>query len=117
MRVVVDGLGGDDLARLETRDLGGEARLVGLREAERAGREIERGEAVGRATVAAAHPLHGDQQAGPARLEKALLGDRAGRDEPHDMRFTTDFAPRFLAPPGPRAARRRRRGGRARSAG
>ena len=83
--LVIDRLRGDDLARLEPRDLRRETRLVGFRQRECAGRQIERGEAVGMTSVTCTNPLHREENARPARLEQPLLGDRPGRDEPHDV--------------------------------
>ena len=67
MRLVADRLRRDDLARLEARDLGGEARLVRLRERERAGREVERGEAEARAPVARRAPAARRRAGAPGR--------------------------------------------------
>ena len=83
--LVVDRLRSDNLARLEARDLRGDARFVGLRQRERAGRKIKRREAVSAPPLARAHLLDGDEQARAAGLQEPLLGDRARRDQPHDV--------------------------------
>ena len=89
--LVVDRLRSDDLARLEARDLRGEARFVGLRQRERAGRKIKRREAVSVPPLARADLLHGDEQARAAGLQQPLLGDRARRDQPHDVALDDRF--------------------------
>src|SRR5271155_1761523 len=58
-----------DLARLEARDLDGQARLVGLAQREGAGRNIERSEAEKGASVGL-HALDREQQIGAARLQQ-----------------------------------------------
>ena len=83
--LVIDRLRGDDLARLEARDLGREPRFVGFRQRECAGRKIERRKAIEPPPVAPGRLLHGDEVARAAGLEQPLLGDRAGRDEPDDL--------------------------------
>ena len=90
-RLVEHRLRSDDLGGLEPRDFGGKACFVRLRQGEGPGRQIERGEPVGRARVARADSLHGDQEPRPAGLEQALLGDGAGRDQPHDVALDDRF--------------------------
>ena len=64
-------LRGDDLARLEPRDLGGEAGLVGLAERKRAGREIERRETVGPARFVRRGPAGPRREAARGRARAA----------------------------------------------
>ena len=90
-RLVEHRLRSDDLGGLEPRDFCGKARFVRLRQGEGPGRQIERRKSIARAPVARPDPLHGDEEPRPARLEQALLGDRAGRDEPHDVALDDRF--------------------------
>ena len=87
----VHGLRSDDLARFKPRDLRGEARFVSLREGERTGRQIERGEPVNVPPLARTQLLDGDQKTRPAGLEQPLFGDCARRDQPHDVALDDRF--------------------------
>ena len=73
-------LGDEDLAGLDAGDVRREPRAVGFGDAKLAGRNIEPGETVGELGIArrpAARDRH--QEVVPPRLQKRVLGERAGR--------------------------------------
>ena len=94
--IVEQGLRRDDLARLQARDFEPEARFVGLAQIERAGRDVERGQAEGRAPFARPDALDREKNIGAAGLQQPFLGDRAGRDEAHHVALDDGFAAALL---------------------
>ena len=83
--LVADRLRRDDLARLQARDLRGKPRFVRFAQREGAGRQIEGRKAVRVASLALPDLLNGDEEARAPWLQEPLLGDRAGRHQPHHI--------------------------------
>jgi hypothetical protein len=81
----VDRLGQHDLARVEAGDLGGKAVAVGLAEEKAPGRDVDGGKAVGGSAVGEPPPRHRHQEVGAGGIEEVVLGDGAGRHEPHHV--------------------------------
>src|SRR5690606_19927024 len=60
------------------------------------GGDVDGGEAVGVAVLAGAAAGERDEEVGPRRVEQAVLGDRAGRDEAHDAALHDGLAAALL---------------------
>ena len=73
----------DDLARLRAPDLGAEAHFVGLRQNDGAGGDVDARQPVD--ARLGARDRHQSLRA--PRLQQPLLGDRAGRHQPHHVPF------------------------------
>ena len=80
-------VGGDHLARREAHDLAGEVAHRHLADLELAGREVERGQRDhgGCAGTRFRACENGSQIVARFRIEQAVLGQCAGRDEAHDV--------------------------------
>ena len=83
--VVEDRVRRDDLGRLDARDLARDSLGASFREREGARGNVRGGEAIGPCLVGRAHAGERQKDVGAAGLQQPLLGDRAGRDEPHDV--------------------------------
>lgn len=94
--IVMDRVGADDLARLQACELDGKAALVGFEHGEAAGRDVHGRDAVGIDFVREPAPGDGDQQARPAGVEQALLGDRARGDQANDIALHHRFGAALL---------------------
>ncbi len=95
IRIVVDHVRHQDLTGLETGDLGRQPLAVGLAHHEMARGDVQCRQSVAPARLGGAPARHGQEQVGPAGFEEPLLGDRAGRDEPHHIASDDGFAPTF----------------------
>ena len=84
LRVGPHTLGHDQLGRRARGDLGAEPLERYGGDAERAGRDIDGGEREG-VLSRRAHAGESDERVGRGRVKQPFLGDRAGRDETHDI--------------------------------
>ena len=87
MLVGEQAVGGDHLAGREAHDLAGEVAHRHLADLELAGREVERGERDHGGCAGAGFRARedGGQVVARLRIEQAVLGERAGRDEAHHV--------------------------------
>ncbi len=87
--------------------------------AEAPGRDVDGCEPVGHAGIRDLAAADGQQEVGAGRIDQAVLGQRARRDEAGHLAPHHRFGAALLGPPsaGPRSAGRPRRGGPARSGG
>ena len=87
IRLAVQRIGHDDLAGLEPCDLGGERDAVAFGHAEFAGRDIDPGQREARFLACGGQPRarNSEQIIVASGIEQRVLGERAGRDQPHDI--------------------------------
>ena len=121
LRVGIERVGDDDLARLEPRQLGRRGRRGRIRRCgTRRWRCRSRRARSGSPSSARRRARAGERQqiVVAPRVEQRVLGQRAGRHQADDVAPHHALGAALAAPrPGPRSARRPRRGGRARSGG
>ncbi len=83
----IERVGDDDFAGLEPRDLGGERAAVALEQAEFGRGNVDPGEREAAVVVGrgGARPRDGEEKIVAPRVEQRILGQRAGRHQPHHV--------------------------------
>ena len=95
LRIVEDGIGKDQFARLDAQDIGEQPRFGGFGQPEDAGRDIDPGKR-DRRLRAAANAGERHQVVRFGRREQLVFGDRAGGDEAHDVALDDRFGAALL---------------------
>src|SRR6202035_4312999 len=92
----------DDLTRLDARDGGGKCSAVAFGDIELACRDVDPGQCVTVFGGGGAGPRDRQQKIVAPGVEQRILGQRAGRDQPHHVAVHhAFFGPPFFSPPPP----------------